>query len=66
MRSVDSLSRVCAIGWLHTCIQVMTCQNVFEHTPPPSIPVYLDSQDLASYHARLRREDGARAVRLRW
>lgn len=28
--------------------------------------VYLDSNDLKVYHARLRREDGARLLRLRW
>jgi len=28
--------------------------------------VYLDSPHLAVYHGRLRKEDGARATRLRW
>ena len=32
----------------------------------PRPAVYLDSEALAVYGARLRKDDGARATRLRW
>lgn len=55
-----------AAFWICHTSPLTLFPNTQSHTHTQSLPVYLDSEGLASYHGRLQREDGARAARLRW
>ena len=52
------MRRVCHVGR-----HLITTHTIATTRP---LSVYMDNPSLDAYHSRLRRDDGARAIRLRW